>query len=230
MPRKKTELTTNTNPPVRSYAMQAEELFLPTVSKSLMESICGKLPLEEEPVELVAVVKKSPGLYATFLGKITAGSSFRAAAQAIGLSPVRIRLWLQQGSADLADDIDSYYSRMLLDCQRAASLAVSDAEERVYRIDPSKWLSRSPTGKEFNCGKYWSEKIRALDEEYPGEEEQTFDPPPLRPAITQTSDSDTTGNKELGEALKVLTDLGIASNPELIKQAKQQFRVVDPPT
>lgn len=227
MPRKKAEPNAALPALKQTYAMQAEEVFIPTISRSLMESIRDELPLEKEPIELVAMVTKQPGLYATFLGKIIAGSSFRTAALSVGFPPGKMRLWLQQGSADLADDVDSYYCRFLLDCQRAASIAVSDAEERVHRADPSKWLSRSPTGKEFNKGKYWTEQVRALAEEQIDEEENTFDPPPLRPALTQTSDADDTGNKELGEALKVLSDLGIASSPELIKQAKQQFRITE---
>lgn len=227
MSRKKTEPDASKPALVQTYQMHAEAVFIPTISRSLMESISGDLPVEEEPQELVTVVKKQPGLYSTFLGKIIAGSSFRTAALSVGFSPQRVRLWLQQGSADLGDDYDTYYSRLLLDCQRAASIAVSDAEERVHRADPAKWLSRSPTGKEFNKGKYWTEQIRTLGEEIPDEEENTFDPPPLRPAITQAGDQDDTGNESLKEALKVLEDLGIASSPELVKQAKQQFRITE---
>ena len=208
--------------------MQAEAVFIPTIAKSLMESIRKDLPVEEEPQELVTLAKKQPGLYSFFLGKIIAGSSFRTAALSVGLTPARVRIWLQQGSADLGDDLDTYYSRLLLDCQRAASIAVSDAEERVHRADPAKWLSRSPTGKEFNKGKYWTEQVRTLGgEEQLDEEENTFDPPPLRPVITQTADQDDSINEGMKEALKVLEDLGIASNPEIVKQAKQQFRIPD---
>lgn len=227
MPRKPTEPDASKPALTASYMEKAEATFIPTISRSLMESIRGELPLEEEPQELVTLVKKQPGLYATFIGKIVSGSSFRTAALSVGLSPGRVRLWLQQGSADLGDDIDTYYSRLLLDCQRAASIAVSDAEERVHRADPAKWLSRSPTGKEFNKGKYWTEQVRTLGEEPPDEEENTFDPPPLRPAITQTEDQSDSSNESLREALKVLEDLGIASSPELVKQAKQQFRITE---
>ena len=211
----------------QTYASKTEAVFIPTVSKSLLESIRTDLPEEDGPPELVTIAAKLPGLYATFLGKIVAGSSFRASSLSVGLPPEKVRLWLSQGAADLADDYDTYPARLLLDCQRAASIAVSDAEERVHSFDPSKWLSRSPTGKEFNKGKYWTEQVKSLTVEEQ-EAEETFDPPPLRPAIAHVSDQEAS-DKELAEALKVLQDFSIVTDPEFIKQAKQQYKITEGP-
>lgn len=227
MPAKKKEPDCSLAPLTRTYAMEAESQFMPTISGSLLESSCGgQYPEDADaPRDLVAIVRRSPGLYATFLGKIIAGSSFRAACLSVGLYPNRFRNWLSQGSADLADDYDSFCARLLLDCQRAASIAVSDAEERVHRGDPSKWLSRSATGKEFNKGIYWQEQVKGITQDMPPDDD-TFDPPPLRPAVEAASE-DTSQEAVLGEALKVLEGFQIATDPEFVKQAKAQYRLED---
>lgn len=224
MPRKK-EPDASLPALTQTYAMKAEAEFLPTVAQSLLESCRMSLPPGDEPADLVAISVKCPGLYATFLGKIMAGSSFRAAALSVGLSPDKMRHWLAQGSADLADDEDSYCSRLLLDYQRAASISVSDAEERVHRADPSKWLSRSPTGKQFNKGTYWLEQAKPGSDDIP-EDHDELDPAPLRTTAEQIADNDD-GELELSEAMKVLEGYQIATDPEFIKQAKTQFRLTD---
>ena len=115
-----------------TYNEKAERAFIPTGSHSLMESIRNGLPdTQGAPEQLVYIAQYQPAIYSTLLGKLIAGSSFKAASLAIGIPVQRIYNWLTKGSADLADEQDSFCSRFLLDCQRDQALSVSDAEVRV---------------------------------------------------------------------------------------------------
>ena len=76
MPTKKRDLD---DEPVLTYHGMTEARFLPGLEAlSLVESVRGNLPESQLPEGLVVLSKRQPGLYATFLGKLIAGSSFRA--------------------------------------------------------------------------------------------------------------------------------------------------------
>jgi len=201
------------------YLMRAERQFIPTTSLSLLQSICQSLPEEKDPPELAMMVEKMPGLYATFLGKITAGSTLRTACLSIGLPYQRVLHWMSVGAADVSDDIDTYCGRLVLDIQRAAAIAISDAEERVHRSDPSKWLGRGPA-KDFHRGRYWKENQSGPLED--DGDDNPLDPLPYRPSTGDDSDEDS-GDLDLIEAMKVLENHNIVQSPEFVNQAKKQF-------
>lgn len=203
----------------------ADGRFLPTPeNESLLESVRENLPVEEEPESLVFLVTRQPGLYATFLGKMIVGSSYKAAALATGQSPQRLSVWLRQGSTDLADNLDTYCSRFLLDCQRAAGLAISDAEQAVFIEDPGKWLARGPA-KDFHKGRYWTEGAKQITQEM-NEEEDPLDPPPVRQIEHEPEDEEAT--IELEKAVNVLEEFNIINTPEFVKQAREQYKLKDP--
>ena len=228
MPTKKRDLD---DEPVLTYHGMTEARFLPGLEAlSLVESVRGNLPESQLPEGLVVLSKRQPGLYATFLGKLIAGSSFRAAAMACGINYHSLLSWLKQGAIDLSEELDTYCGRLLLDCQRAASLAICDAEERVHRADPSKWLGRGP-GKMFFKGEYWSETPsgRPLIEEGQAGPEDPLDPEvpqkQIESEVVEVDDS----SKDLSEALKVLEDHQIVNTPEFFKHAREQFKLPERP-
>lgn len=213
-----------------TYPERTEVNFIPTGGQSLVESIRLDLPNEDGPDQLVFLTTRQPGLYMTLLGKLIAGSSFKAASMSVGISVQKIYHWLSQGSADLADNVDSFCSRLLLDCQRAQAMAVGDAEERVHQANPEKWLGKG-SAKEFHKGKYWTDQIKNQNEDQnalpSADTIDPLDPPPLRQIEHDDTEEDT-GEQELQEALKVLEDHNIINNPEFVKQAREQYRLPNP--
>lgn len=212
--------------PLESPLVKAERLFIPTTSGSLMESIRGDLPDDDDaPVQLVSLVVKQPSLYSYFIGKLASGASFKAAALTIGVAPSRFTYWLQRGSADIGDDVDSYCSRLLMDVQRAVAFAVGDAEERVYRQNPAQWLTKGPA-KDFHQGRYWKDFVRESPEEAMEEaNENPIDPIPLREQDRLEEQDDTTVEDDLRDAVKALENHGIITKPEFVIQAKEQYRI-----
>lgn len=205
-----------------THAMKAERKFIPTGAPSLVESVRSDLPQGDEPGQLIAIVSRQPALYSTFLGRLIAGNSYKAACYAIAIHPASMSRWLQQGAGDIMDGVDTFCSRLVLDVQRAAALAVGDAEERVHKSDPAKWLGRGPA-KDFHKGKYWSEnpnQPQQLEES----EDNPLDPIPVR-ELEQIESVEDDGNKELEEAMKVLEGHQIITNPEFIEQARNQYRI-----
>lgn len=205
-----------------TYAMKAEAEFLPALEcLSLMESIRGSLPEgdDEAPDYLVYMVTKMPGLYSTFMGRILSGSSFKSAALATGQSPRTLSRWLEKGSADVADERDTFCARFLMDCQRAYAASVGSAEERVHRKNPEAWLAKSHA-RNFHLNRYWQDKTQIPEEET----YDPLDPPPARPLLEQETEQNEV-DKELSEALKVLESHNIIGQPEFVQQAREQFRV-----
>jgi hypothetical protein len=209
-----------------TYSERAEVNFIPSGTPSLMESIRGCLPDDDDdPAQLVYLATRQQGLYMTMLGKLIAGSSFKAASQAIGITPSRIYDWLSKGQADLGDDIDSYCSRLLLDCQRAQAMSVSDAEERVHKNNPDKWLGKG-SAKEFHKRQYWIDTVQRQGDDPNAATDaiDPLDPPPMRELVTDETVEDT-GEQQLQEALRVLEEHNIINNPEFVKQAREQYRL-----
>lgn len=217
-----------------TYAERAEVNFMPTGTPSLMESIRANLPSpgEGDPPLLVKLAEEQQSIYLTMLGKLIAGSSMKAACLAVGLSPNRFYHWLQVGAADLADDVDTFCSRLLLDCQRAQAMSVSDAEERVHKTNPSVWLGKG-SAKEFHRREYWVDQPLIAKGQEPDEipaevSLDPLDPPPVRYIESEGEEQvEGDGNEaidfSLTEALKILEDHRIVNDPEFVKQAKEQF-------
>lgn len=207
--------------PRKTPAMIADESFTPTVEcLTLMESCRDDLPMEAEPPMLVFLVCKQPGLYATFLGRLISGSSPKAAALCIGQSYRQICAWFDAGANDLADDLDTYCSRFLLDCQRAYAMAVASAEESVFRKDPDKWLGKGHA-KTFYKGQFWVE---------PSQQQIEAPDDPLDPiAIAAPDEDDLSQEREaaadLDEAIKVLEHHNIIQTPQFIDAAKNQYKI-----
>jgi hypothetical protein len=208
-----------------SYSELAERQFIQTPEAyTLMASVREDMPVSEKPERLFVLASKMSGLYATFMGKLTAGSSFRAASMSCGLNPHTVRTWLEAGAHDLHLEQDTLCSRFLLDCQRAAAVAVSDAEERVFKKDPDKWLSKGPA-RDFHRGRYWKEIGKADEQEaLENDPDNPLDPPV---AIEEAAEdqSDDTADKDLSQALKVLEHHQIITSPEFVEQAKNQYKV-----
>lgn len=209
-----------------SPLVKAERLFIPTTSGSLMESIRGDLPVDENaPIQLVSLVIKQPALYSFFIGKLASGASFKAAALTVGVVPNRFIYWLQRGSADIGDDEDTYCSRLLMDVQRAVAFAVGDAEERVHRSNPAQWLTKGPA-KDFHQGRYWKDPTRESPETAAEEaNDNPIDPPPIREHEEGEVQDDTSVEDDLRDAVKALENHGIITKPEFIIQAKEQYRI-----
>jgi hypothetical protein len=210
--------------PPLSYSELAERQFIQTPEAlTLMQSVREDLPDGKEPQTLIFLVTKQSGLYATFMGKIAAGSSFRGAAMVCGLYPTAVRGWIQSGSADLFKGLDTYCSRFYLDCQRAAALAVSDAEERVFRSDPAKWLARGPA-KDFHMGRYWKEQIANDQEALENDPDNPINPiPKVTPDQVEDS-TDDSADQQLAAALKELEKHNMITS-EFVQQGRDQYKI-----
>lgn len=216
----KNQLTPQTEEPLA----KAERLFTPSLSGSLLESIRGELPDDPDvPPPLYVLVKKQPCLYGTFLGKLASGSSFKTAAFCIGVTPGRFMTWLQRGSADLMEEIDTYCSRLVLDVQRAFALAVGEAEESIFRKNPLAWLTKGPA-KDFHKGRYWQDGFGEREQEYGEDQENALDPQPLR-TTDAVEIEDSSVEKDLAKALVELEKHNIIQSPAFIQQAREQYRI-----
>lgn len=210
-----------------TYSERAEAQFMPTIaSGSLLESIRGELPNQDGPDLLMFIVQSNPAQYATFLGKLIAGSSYKAACLAVGFNPRTLYSWLEIGASDLMEQCDTWCGRLLLDCQRAMAMSVSDAEERVHAERPEKWLSSGPA-KQFHKGQFWQDSPSSSQESISGPEENPIDP---QPAIEVEEDTKLIeqGRQDLAEAVKVLEDHEIITKPEFVEQIRRQFRLPKP--
>lgn len=207
--------------PPKTAAVIASELFTPTVeSFTLMESCREDLPVEPEPPMLVFLVCKQPGLYATFLGRLICGSSPKAAALCIGQSYRQICAWFERGAGDIEEDEDTYCSRFLLDCQRAYAMAISTAEEAVFRKDPDRWLGKGHA-KTFYKGQFWTDGTQ-LQLENP---DDPLDPVAIPDQTEHETQQDKDAADDLGEAIKVLEHHQIIQTPQFIDAAKNQYKI-----
>lgn len=210
-----------------THATLAETQFKPGLAMSLTPGLCSHWPEENGPDLLMVLTQDQPGMYLTFLGKLIAGSTFKSACFSCGIPYSGVWSWLRQGAADLADSVDTYCSRFVLDIQRACGLAVGNAEERLFTKDPAKWLARGP-GKDFHRGKYWKElEQQQVDEDIP-QEDNPIEPLPLQETQEALEDkSEKEAEADLAAAMKVLEDQNIITKPEFIAQVKEQFRMGD---
>lgn len=74
---------------------------------------------------------------------VCGGASWSSAFAPFGIVPQNVSQWMRQGSLDLEDGKDTYFSRFSLDMMRAVGIATSCAQMLIYASNPLRYLKDS---------------------------------------------------------------------------------------
>lgn len=102
---------------------------------------------------LETMVHFQPERYAKWINYVRNGARPNTSVAAIGVGVKAYDGWIRKGREDIAQDVDSIYSRLVKDIYAACGVAAVECESEVKATDPKLWLSRGP-GRLF--GDHWS--------------------------------------------------------------------------
>lgn len=98
---------------------------------------------EDCTTALIAISVNYHDTYFETWKNICVGATPAAAYAMLGILPHTVKGWISQGSTDIGEGKDTYFSRFSLDMTRAIGIATQTAQILLYANSPKEYLSNS---------------------------------------------------------------------------------------